>query len=157
MFLGIAGRRGKTFFCPDGRGKDSLSVFKGYELRELYPVPELRTMGDVDVLVMRIWSGRQKFYVDSAIRKRKADAVWALKKDNFSYEVHRRLAFGSYWNDVDYEGYFATAFDRLTTGEGSRRYFTPEDHFIFFVLSSGKTPEQYRSRDPDGDGSGAFS
>lgn len=27
------------------------AFFKGYELRELYPVPELRTMGDVDVLV----------------------------------------------------------------------------------------------------------
>ena len=65
-------------------------------------------------------------------------AVWAFKKDNFTYEVHRRLAFGSYWNDVDYEGYFAAAFNRLTTGEGSRRYFTPEDHFIFLCFHLAK-------------------
>ena len=55
-------------------------------------------------------------------------AVWVLKKDRFSYEVHRRLAFGTYWNKVDYEGYFAGAFSRLIPGEGSRRFFSPEDY-----------------------------
>ena len=103
--------------------------FKGYELRELYPVPELRTMGDVDVLVRDEYLERTaEVLCGLGYQKEEGGgAVWAFKKDNFTYEVHRRLAFGSYWNDVDYEGYFAAAFDRLTTGEGSRRYFTPED------------------------------
>ena len=135
------------------------AFFKGYELRELYPVPELRTMGDVDVLV-RDEDLERTAEVLCGLGYQKEEggsAVWALKKDNFSYEVHRRLAFGSYWNDVDYEGYFAAAFDRLTTGRGEQTLFYPGGSFYFFVLSSGKTPEQYRSRDPDGDGSGAFS
>ena len=105
------------------------AFFKGYELKELYPVPELRTMGDVDVLV-RDEDLERTAEVLCGLGYQKEEgggAVWAFKKDNFTYEVHRRLAFGSYWNDVDYEGYFAAAFDRLTTGEGSRRYFTPED------------------------------
>ena len=116
------------------------SVFKGYELRELYPVPELRTMGDVDVLV-RDEDLERTAEVLCGLGYQKEEgggAVWAFKKDNFTYEVHRRLAFGSYWNDVDYEGYFAAAFDRLTTGEGSRRYFTPEDHFIFLCFHLAK-------------------
>ena len=39
---------------------------------------------------------------------------------------------------MDYEGYFAAAFGRLITGEGSRRYFTPEDHFIFLCFHLAK-------------------
>lgn len=119
----------KLFSARMEEEKIPYAFFKGYELRELYPVPELRTMGDVDVLV-RDEDLERTAEVLCGLGYQKEEggsAVWALKKDNFSYEVHRRLAFGSYWNDVDYEGYFAAAFDRLTTGEGSRRYFTPED------------------------------
>ena len=64
--------------------------------------------------------------------------MWVLKKDRFSYEVHRRLAFGTYWNKVDYEGYFAGAFSRLVPGEGSRRFFSPEDHFVFLCFHLAK-------------------
>ena len=119
----------KLFSARMEEEKIPYAFFKGYELRELYPVPELRTMGDVDVLV-RDEDLERTAEVLCGLGYQKEEgggAVWAFKKDNFTYEVHRRLAFGSYWNDVDYEGYFAAAFDRLTTGEGSRRYFTPED------------------------------
>ena len=131
----------KTIYCgyPQKRAWKIITGSSG-GMRELYPVPELRTMGDVDVLV-RDEDLERTAEVLCGLGYQKEEggsAVWALKKDNFSYEVHRRLAFGSYWNDVDYEGYFATAFDRLTTGEGSRRYFTPEDHFIFLCFHLAK-------------------
>ena len=130
----------KLFSARMEEEKIPYAFFKGYELRELYPVPELRTMGDVDVLV-RDEDLERTAEVLCGLGYQKEEgggAVWAFKKDNFTYEVHRRLAFGSYWNDVDYEGYFAAAFDRLTTGEGSRRYFTPEDHFIFLCFHLAK-------------------
>ena len=141
----------KLFSARMEEEKIPYAFFKGYELRELYPVPELRTMGDVDVLV-RDEDLERTAEVLCGLGYQKEEggsAVWALKKDNFSYEVHRRLAFGSYWNDVDYEGYFAAAFDRLTTGEGSRRYFTPEDFWLLvsvLITQAATAPDQLPDR-----------
>ena len=116
------------------------AFFKGCELRDLYPTPELRTMGDVDVLVRDEDMARTAAVLrELGYRKEEGgSAVWVLKKDRFSYEVHRRLAFGTYWNKVDYEGYFASAFPRLVPGEGSRRFFSPEDHFVFLCFHLAK-------------------
>lgn len=132
------------------------AFFKGYELRELYPDPELRTMGDVDVLVrdedmektLRVLNGL------GYTKEGEGSAVWTCTNGTLSYEIHRRLAFGKYWNQVDQEGYFAKAFDRLQDEPGprrgesgavtgtvsgkSRRYFSLEDHFIFLCFHLAK-------------------
>ena len=132
------------------------AFFKGYELRELYPDPELRTMGDVDVLVrdedmektLRVLNGL------GYTKEGEGSAVWTCTNGTLSYEIHRRLAFGKYWNQVDHEGYFAKAFDRLQDEPGprrgesgavtgtvsgkSRRYFSLEDHFIFLCFHLAK-------------------
>lgn len=132
------------------------AFFKGYELRELYPDPELRTMGDVDVLVrdedmektIRVLNGL------GYTKEGEGSAVWTCTNGTLSYEIHRRLAFGKYWNQVDHESYFAKAFDRLQDKPGprrggsgavngtvsgkSRRYFSLEDHFIFLCFHLAK-------------------
>ena len=132
------------------------AFFKGYELRELYPDPELRTMGDVDVLVrdedmektLRVLNGL------GYTKEGEGSAVWTCTNGTLSYEIHRRLAFGKYWNQVDHESYFAKAFDRLQDKPGprrggsgavngtvsgkSRRYFSLEDHFIFLCFHLAK-------------------
>ena len=122
------------------------AFFKGYELREWYPVPELRTMSDVDVLV-RDEDMEKTAEVLTGLgytREEGGNAVWTYQKEPFSYEVHRRLAYGKYWNKVDYEGYFAGAVNRLIPGpedpDGKkyRRYLSREDHFIFLCFHLAK-------------------
>ena len=117
------------------------AFFKGYELKELYPVPELRTMGDVDLLV----KGQDMKRVSELLknlgyeRKGEGNTVWIFQKGILSFEVHRKLAAGNYWNGVDYESYFEKAFNGLqTSGGGSRRYFSVEDHFIFLCFHLAK-------------------
>ena len=98
------------------------AFFKGYELRGLYPDPELRTMGDVDVLV-RDEDMEKTLQVLNGLgytKEGEGSAVWTCKNGTLSYEIHRRLAFGKYWNQVDYESYFAKAFDRLQDEPGPR-------------------------------------
>lgn len=130
----------KAFAARMEEAQVPYAFFKGCELRDLYPTPELRTMGDVDVLVRDEDMARTAAVLrELGYRKEEGgSAVWVLKKDRFSYEVHRRLAFGTYWNKVDYEGYFAGAFSRLIPGEGSRRFFSPEDHFVFLCFHLAK-------------------
>ena len=132
------------------------AFFKGYELRGLYPDPELRTMGDVDVLV-RDEDMEKTLQVLNGLgytKEGEGSAVWTCTNGTLSYEIHRRLAFGKYWNQVDQEGYFAKAFDRLQDEPGprrgesgavtgtvsgkSRRYFSLEDHFIFLCFHLAK-------------------
>ena len=92
----------KLFSARMEEEKIPYAFFKGYELKELYPVPELRTMGDVDVLVRDEDLARTaEVLCGLGYQKEEGGgAVWAFKKDNFTYEVHRRLAFGSYWNFI---------------------------------------------------------
>lgn len=145
----------KLFADRMDEGGIPYAFFKGYELRELYPNPELRTMGDVDVLVRDEDMEKTAQILNGLgyTNEGEGGAVWTCKNEVLSYEIHRRLAFGKYWNQVDYESYFAKAFDWLlpepgshrdlkgasdAVSEKSRRYFSLEDHFIFLCFHLAK-------------------
>ena len=113
------------------------AIVKGYEIRELYPEPEIRTMGDVDVLI----GPQDRMAVHQCMldmgytRSELGGNVWAYHKDKISFEIHVKLASGNYWNHVDYEGYFEQFFSRLKISEGTcRRYLSREDHLFFYVF-----------------------
>ena len=117
------------------------AIVKGYEIRELYPEPEIRTMGDVDVLI----GPQDRMAVHQCMldmgytRSELGGNVWAYHKDKISFEIHVKLASGNYWNHVDYEGYFEQFFSRLKISEGTcRRYLSREDHFIFLCFHLAK-------------------
>lgn len=115
--------------------------FKGAEIKKLYPQPDLRTMGDVDVLVHEESMKAVKDILES-LGYEKSDGgstVWTFHNGFLSYEIHSRLVTGNYWNDIDYEAYFEKIFDKLIPAEkGCRKYFSVEDHFIFLCFHLAK-------------------
>lgn len=117
------------------------AFFKGLEIRALYPVPDLRTMGDADILV-REEDMKAVAEILNSLGYDKSDGgsnVWTFKKGIMSYEIHSRLVAQTYWNDVDYETYFTGIFDKLIPAEkGYRRHVSLEDHFIFLCFHLAK-------------------
>lgn len=117
------------------------AFFKGLEIRALYPVPDLRTMGDADILVHEE-DMKAVAEILNNLGYDKSDGgsnVWTFNNGIMSYEIHSRLVAQSYWNDVDYETYFTGIFDKLIPAEkGYRRYFSLEDHFIFLCFHLAK-------------------
>lgn len=117
------------------------AFFKGMEIRTLYPDPELRTMGDVDLFVEE--SNMEKtasiFQELGYERHPESNGVWAFYKGIMAFEVHMKLVDDKFWNDVDYTAYFEKMTRRLqSTGSGYRRYFSIEDHFLFLCFHLAK-------------------
>jgi len=103
---------------------------KGINMKKLYPKPELRAMGDADVL----------------IRKEKYDAVVNIVKqqgysfilqashtknwenDSLHLEVHTDLMPDS---DEDYYNYFEECWEKARKKDGCEHEFSKEDEFLF--------------------------
>lgn len=75
-------------------------IVKGTEVSKLYPVPELRTMGDVDIVVCN----REEF--NNAFMKlgystgvNKKDWEWHYSKFGVNFELHDRLIYRETVND----------------------------------------------------------
>lgn len=84
------------------------TVLKGYRLKEIYPVPELRTMGDVDFLIREAdRNDADRLLLEAGYeREPLGGSTWVYKQAGVTLEFHTKLASGDYWNEVDYEGYF---------------------------------------------------
>ena len=119
----------------------SYAFFKGAEIQKIYPVPELRTMGDADVLVAgEDIEKAADILVNLDYEKSEGGSnVWTFHKGIMSFEVHQKLIAANYWNQIDYESYFEGIFEKLIPSEeGSRKYFSTEDQFIFLCFHIAK-------------------
>lgn len=117
------------------------TILKGYRLKEIYPVPELRTMGDVDFLIREAdRNDADRLLLEAGYeREPLGGSTWVYKQAGVTLEFHTKLASGDYWNEVDYEGYFLQYFSRLQPVEGcSERRLRPEEHFIFLLFHLAK-------------------
>lgn len=98
--------------------------FKGMVVKDCYPVPELRTFGDVDVILRR--EDREKSHklmLDSGYRCEVMDGgvVYAYKKDNEFYEFHTTLNsertklseyMSDYWSRTKLKNEFTYEFEK---------------------------------------------
>ena len=118
---------------------------KGAIFRQYYPHPELRTMGDRDILIhhedryaadrIMIDLGYKK-YVDN-------HAVWTYYKPNLMFEVHNVMFYENLANQVDYRSYFSRVWDSAVneTKDNSESFrFVPEAdrHFLYTVAHTAK-------------------
>lgn len=117
------------------------AILKGYRLKQDYPVPEFRTMGDVDFLIkeehrmeadrLLLAMGYEKDWT--------MGSTWTYKMAGTTLEIHTKPAFGNYWNQVNYEGYFLKFFSRLNRRENTyEMLLSGEDHFIFLLFHLAK-------------------
>ena len=113
---------------------------KGYYLRQLYPIPEIRTFGDIDVLIHQ--EDREK--ADALMRRLGYDVVQAweptytYRKDAENYEFHTNLMDGNLDNRADLCAYFAAAWDHAQVDQGLRYAPTLEFHLIYVICHLAK-------------------
>lgn len=117
------------------------ALVKGACIREIYPNPELRTMGDIDLFM----SEESRIKTDRILKElgyqkeELGSNVWTYKKDRNTFEIHSKLVGGKFWNNIDYESYFETLLTKWKSLKGSsRKYLTLEDHFLYLCFHFAK-------------------
>lgn len=103
---------------------------KGCNMKFRYPKPELRTMGDADILI------RMEQYPEIAPLLEELGFTFLLESDHeivwqskaLYLELHKRL-IPSY--NKDYASYFRDGWQMTRPCGGSRFEMTPEDEFLF--------------------------
>lgn len=97
-----------------------LVFFKGAQLRQLYPVPELRTMGDMDCLICREDRAKAHQLMIQLGYECQVDAepVWMYNRNGIVIEMHTQIGENSIGNGFDYQGYFSYAMERCEERRG---------------------------------------
>ncbi len=118
--------------------------FKGTLLRQYYPHPELRTMGDRDILIrhanrqasdeVMLSLGYEK-YVDN-------HAVWTYYKKLLMFEIHDVMFYENLTNQVDYREYFSQVWENTKTAGDStlsmEKSLDPGMHFLYSMAHTAK-------------------
>lgn len=117
-------------------GEIPMVLMKGSLVREYYPVPELRSMGDIDIVihtehrqqtdVAMLSEGYNKF-VDN-------HAVWTYDKNSIEFEIHDHMFYEYLSNDIDYRGYFDQVWDHAYLLDGSKNMYIVDESFHFLYL-----------------------
>lgn len=107
--------------------------FKGAVLREMYPVPETRTMGDVDVLIDADRRSDARAALENAGFKcvNSNGPVWDYDKNGIRAEVHTSLVNGKTGNNCAIE-YFSNAIDKAHFN-GFEGRFDDNYHFEYLI------------------------
>lgn len=119
----------QIFKVFEEKGIDYLPV-KGCLLKKLYPQPELRMMGDADILIRKEQYDEIKPVMEALGFE---EGVWS------TYDVHwtsRELLAELHYrifsdNHEDLYGYFGDGWSKAVKVEGSRYTFSAEDMFLY--------------------------
>lgn len=116
-------------------------LMKGAVLRDTWPVPELRSMGDVDLIIHtqdRETSDRIMIN-DFGCRKMVDNhAVWTYYCGKLEFEVHDHMFYESLANRCDYRKFFDSVWDHVQKesvfGISSEMLYIPDTSFHFLYL-----------------------
>lgn len=111
-------------FCP----------FKGYIVRTYWPVPELRTMGDIDILIHDSDRQASDTVMKNLGYKRLIDnhAVWTYYAEDIVFELHDHMFYETLTQNIDYRCYFDNAWSFLHSN--LRESF----HFLYIIAHLAK-------------------
>ena len=116
-----------------------LVFFKGAQLRQLYPVPELRTMGDMDCLIRREDRAKAHQLMIQLGYECQVDAepVWMYNRNGIVIEMHTLLAAKDIGNGVDYEFFFSDAMEHVMKKNG-KLCLGKEYHLCYLIYHIAK-------------------
>lgn len=115
-------------------------LMKGFVLRDYYPVPELRTFSDIDIVIRR--SDRAKTHelmlsLGFAV-KEDWEPVYSYFQGDEYYEIHTKIMEIDVSEKADYRGYFANAWAHTLAVSDHSFRFTPEFHFLYMLTHIAK-------------------
>lgn len=117
-------------------------LMKGIALQEYYPVPALRSMGDIDVVIHT--EDREKtdrVMLENGYSKMVNNhAVWTYDKDYIEFEIHDHMFYEYLANEIDYRSYFDQIWDHISPVEGEENIYIPDEefHFLFLITHLAK-------------------
>jgi len=115
-------------------------LMKGYVLRELYPVPELRTFNDIDIVIRPEDRQRSDELMLSLGFQRHTDwePVYSYFRGNELYEIHTEIMEVDVSDRADYKGYFRNMWEHAEPVSLHSFRFTPEFHFLYLLTHIAK-------------------
>ena len=122
---------------------------KGYIIRDFYPIPELRTYGDIDFLILP--EDRKKSHEIMLANgyicdhKELGGDVYIYKSPGGweRYEIHTRLLSYNPNRNFNYTAYAETAWTHVKLTESGLYRFTAEFHMIYVFLHLAKHCSSY--------------
>lgn len=115
-------------------------LMKGYVVREYYPVPELRTFGDIDFVIRQ--KDREKTHalmLELGFQpKTDWEPVYSYVRDDEFYEIHSEIMEVDISDKADYIEYFRRMWDYAQLKEDHTYHFTPEFHFLYLIAHIAK-------------------
>lgn len=120
----------------DAAGVDYMPL-KGCNLKGLYPKPELRQMGDADILIRTEQYSAISLIMESLCFAEQVESdhelIWNSRE--LHLELHKRL-IPSY--NKDYYRYFGDGWQLAKVRTGTRYSMTPEDEYIYLFTHFAK-------------------
>ena len=141
--MGLYARRGALAeaFCQGLEDQQiPYCTMKGFEIRKLYPVPELRSFNDVDILIRKedrktchTWMLSQGFEA-----KDDWEPVFSYTKGQEYYEIHSQLMEVDVTPQADYQGYFGQAWEQTQTVSQYGHRMEREFHLLYLITHIAK-------------------
>lgn len=115
-------------------------LMKGFVLRDCYPVPELRTFTDIDLVIRpedRAKCHELMLSLGFAV-KDDWEPVYSYYRGDEYYEIHTQIMEIDVSEKADYRGYFADAWAYAVPASAHSYRFTPEFHFLYMLTHIAK-------------------
>ena len=115
-------------------------LFKGFVVRDYYPIPELRTFGDIDFVIRMEDRKRSDALMLELGFRRECEYEPALSylKGNEYYEIHTAVLEVDVSDKMDYIGYYEQIWDYAVCLQDHTYVFTPEFHFLYLLTHLAK-------------------
>ena len=123
----------------DRNGIDHL-LFKGYVVKDLYTVPELRTFGDIDFAIYP----EDRIKCDRLMRQNGYkslddwEPVYSYESEIEHYEVHTELLDSNINEKADYRQYFKDFWEHSQKKNAHTYVLEPEYHLMFLLIHIAK-------------------
>ena len=116
-------------------------LFKGFVVRDLYPVPELRTFGDIDFLIHL--EDRQRMHqlmiADGYEIHDDWEPVFSYLKGQEYYEIHSHVMEVDVSDKADYKGYYSHIWEHAhpidDAPEHSHTYVLDIEYHLLYLLT----------------------
>lgn len=111
-------------------------LIKGTEIARFYPQPELRTMGDSDILVHEADKEKAAALLVSMgfTVCKKSETEWLFLKNGVAFELHHRLLYDESVNLAPLKSWTDRVWEFAHPEEGTRFAVSNEFHFVFLLL-----------------------